>query len=349
MDINVKKHFVTILFTIIIAFFFNIDASGSTSFKAEDIYLTPGGETIGIELHTNVVVVDTYNVRNTTGEANPGKEAGIKSGDIILYIDGKKIDNIEDVRNELVKYKNDRKDPMNIIIKRDNKLINKKMYPTRTKNNMISLGIYLRDNIMGIGTLTFIYDDTSFGALGHQIQDKNIPDIEMHKTKGIIKKAEVTSINKSVRGNPGEKRATFEKESIGTINNNSMTGIYGSIDKDSFIHKEKMHIASQDQIQLGNAKILTVIDNKKVEEFDIKIIDLIKQDQKDIKGIKIKITDERLLNKAGGIIQGMSGSPIIQNNRIVGAVTHVLVDDTTIGYGVYIEFMLEDLGIEIRD
>ncbi|QVK19215.1 SpoIVB peptidase [Mycoplasmatota bacterium] len=349
MDINVKKYFITILFTIILSFFFNIDVYGSQTIKAEDIYLIPGGETIGIELQTNVIVVDTYNVRNNQKTINPAKDAGIQSGDMILYIDGKKINNIEDIKSELAKYKNIHDRQMNIIIKRNNKLLSKKMYPTRTNNNVISLGIYLRDNIMGIGTLTFIYDDTNFGALGHQIQDKNIPDMQLYKTNGHIKKAEVTSINKSIRGNPGEKRATFDKKSIGTINTNSITGIYGKVDKNSFKNKKKLKIATQDKIQLGHAKILTVINKHKVEAFDVKIIETFKQNQKDIKGIKLKITDERLLNKTGGIIQGMSGSPIIQNNRIIGAVTHVLVDDTTIGYGVYIEFMLEDMGIDIQD
>ncbi len=347
MDINVKKHFITVLFTIIISFFFNMDVLGH-SIKAEDIYLTPGGETIGIELQTNVIVVDTYSVRNQQNVVNPGKNAGLQSGDIILYIDGKKISRIEDIKNELIRYKDGQNRPMNIIIKRDNKILNKKMYPAKTNNNMISLGIYLRDNIMGIGTLTFIYDDIYYGALGHQIQDKNIPDIKMYKTEGVIKKAEVTSINKSVRGNPGEKKALFSKDNVGSIDQNLMTGIYGKVEKKAFVHKKKMKIATQENIKLGDACILTVINKEKVEAFDVKIIDLVKQDQKDIKGIKIKITDERLLDITGGIIQGMSGSPIIQNDRIVGAVTHVLVDDTTIGYGVYIEFMLEDMGIDIR-
>lgn len=348
MDINVKKNVIIVLFTIILSLFININALGNTHLKAENIYLTPGGETIGIEIQTSVVVVDIYNVKNQKGTVNPAKIAGIMPGDIILYIDGKKINQIEDIKSELTKYRNGYNKPLNIIIKRDNKLLNKKMYPATTKDNTISLGIYLRDNIMGIGTLTFIYDNIYFGALGHQIQDKSIPEAKMYKTNGVIKKAEVTSINKSVRGNPGEKRATFSKKGIGEITENSITGIYGKVTNNAYIHKSKLKIATQSEIKLGNAKILTVIKNQKVEEFEVKIIDLVKQNQKDIKGIKIQITDKRLLDKAGGIIQGMSGSPIIQNNKIVGAITHVLVDDTTVGYGVYIEFMLEDMGIDIE-
>lgn len=347
MDITVKKQLITVLFTIILSLFFNINVSGnSIHLKAEEILLTPGGETIGIELNTSVLIVDTYTIKNNSGTVDPAKTAGLKPGDIILSIDGKKINKIEDVTNELYKYKDGHDKPLNMIIKRESRLYNKQLYPVFTKNNSISIGLYLRDNILGIGTLTFIYDN-QFGALGHQINDKNMPNLDSNKTQGIIKKAEVTSINKSVRGNPGEKRATFDKENIGTINDNTNTGIYGKITKKDFAVKKKLQIATQDEIKLGDAKILTVIENHKVEEFSIKIIELQKQDSKDIKGIKIQITDKRLLELTGGIIQGMSGSPIIQNNKIIGAVTHVLIDDTTQGYGVYIEFMLEDMGIFI--
>lgn len=347
MDINVKK-FITVLLTIFITFFTNINAFAQ-SINADEIYLTPGGEAIGIEIQTNVVVVDTYSVNSGKKTINPAKESGIQKGDIILYIDGKKIESINDVKKQLIIYKDSQNEHMNIIIKRDKQILNKKIYPVKTNNNMISLGIYLRDHIVGIGTLTFIYNDNYFGALGHQILDKNIPNLDLDNSEGVIKSAEVTSIDKSVRGNPGAKKAIFGQNKIGEISNNTPTGIYGKVDKNVFSNKQKLKIATQKDVQLGDAKILTVLDKQKVEAFDIKIIELIKQDEKDIKGIKIKITDERLLNRTGGIIQGMSGSPIIQNNRIVGAVTHVLVDDTTIGYGVYIEFMLEDMGINVME
>lgn len=344
MDISIKKFFIFILFTIFLSLIIDFGVYGTTD---TNIYLTPGGETIGIELQTNVIVVDTYPVQKNV---DPAKAAGIKPGDMILYIDGKKINQVEDIKSELTKYKDGHDKPLNIIIKRNNKLLNKRMYPIETDNNTISLGIYLRDSIMGIGTLTFIYEKQYFGALGHQIQDKNIPDVQLQNAQGVIRRAEVIHVNKSVRGNPGEKRATFGKESIGTINGNKITGIYGKVNTNELTtQKKKMKIATQEHIRLGKAKVLTVIEQNKVEEFDIRIIDLEKQNSKAIKGIKIEITDKRLLDKTGGIIQGMSGSPIIQDDRIVGAVTHVLVDDTKIGYGVYIEFMLEDMGIDIRN
>lgn len=345
MDIKIKKNLLIVIISIIFSLLLSIDALGQ-AIRASDIYLTPGGETIGIELQTQVMVVDTYVVNSNNGKINPAKEAGIQTGDIILSIDGEKINTIEDLKLHLIHYKNAQNKPMSMIIKRNNKIINKEIYPAITNNNMISLGVYLRDNITGIGTLTFIYNDFYFGALGHKIQDKNVSSIDNLSTNGVIKRAEVTSYSKSTKGSPGAKKARFS-ENIGKISNNTITGVYGKIDNNRLIGKEKLRIATQDEVQLGDAKILTVLEKDKVEAFDVKIIELHKQNKKDVKGIKIKVTDERLINKTGGIIQGMSGSPIIQNNRIVGAITHVLVDDATIGYGVYIEFMLEDMGIDI--
>jgi|SRR5690554_992366 len=346
MDIKVKRNFIIVLFSILFSLLISINAFGQT-IKATDIYLTPGGETIGIELQTDVMVVDTYSVKSNNRKINPAKDAGIQTGDIILSIDGEKINSIDDLKIQLINYKDSHNKPMNMIIKRNNKILNKEIYPAITNNNMISLGVYLRDNITGIGTLTFIYNDFYFGALGHQIQDKNVPNRENFNTKGVIKKAEVTSINKSVKGSPGAKKAIFSNENVGRINNNTNTGIYGKIESNKYNNKQKLKIATQNEVRLGSAKILTVLDKDKVEAFDIRIIELQNQNTKDIKGIKIKITDDRLIKQTGGIIQGMSGSPIIQNNRIVGAVTHVLVDDATIGYGVYIEFMLKDMGIDV--
>lgn len=345
--ISHKKLSLFFLIVTICIFFPFVEVSGKNqAIKASDIYLIPGGQTIGIEIQTNVIVVDTYAVKYNGALVNPGKDAGIQAGDVILSIDGRKITSIEDVKQELARYKIDQNQPMNMIIKRDNKYIAKQLYPTKTDNNMISMGIYLRDNISGIGTLTFIYNNFYFGALGHQIKDKHFKDYEIENVNGTIKEAYVTGIKKSVRGKPGEKKARFSKN-IGKINSNTITGVYGKIDNPSFISNKKMPIALQKDVKLGNAQILTCIDGDKVEAFDIKIIDLQKQNEKDIKGIKFKVTDERLLEKTGGIVQGMSGSPIIQNNRIIGAVTHVLVDDASIGYGVYIEYMLEEMGIEI--
>lgn len=312
------------------------------------MYLTPGGETIGIEVSTSVIVVDTYSVKGYRGYVNPGNKVGIQKGDVILNIDGQKIDRIEDVKKQLKKYNNGHEKPLNMIIRRDNQYLTKKIYPVKTKDNNLSLGLYLKDNIVGIGTMTFIYKDKYFGALGHQIKDHNQTMNDRMNDDGIIKKAVVTNIIKGTRGNPGEKKAALDHEEIGIIKENAITGIFGELNEQLENQtREKMKIMPKEEVRVGNAQILTVIDKEKVESFDIEIVEVRRQDEKDVKGIKIKITDERLINETGGIVQGMSGSPIIQNNKIVGAVTHVLVDDQVMGYGIYIEFMLEELGIKV--
>lgn len=323
-------------------------ATSRQKLHINDLYLVPGGETIGIEIATQVIVVDSYSVESENGYINPASQSGIKKGDIILNIDGRKINRIEDVKEQMLRYssKNNHNLPMNIIIKRDSQYLTKKLYPVQTKDGNISLGLYLKDSILGIGTLTFVYED-QFGALGHPIQDQNEALTERLLDEGVIKKAVVTNIIKGTKGNPGEKKAKIDQEPIGTITQNTTTGIFGDLQSDFRLNKEKMKIAPREAVRPGDAQILTVINGDKVESFDVKIIEVKNQPAKDVKGIKLKITDERLLNKTGGIVQGMSGSPIIQNNRIVGAVTHVLIDDQTTGYGIFIEFMLEELGIEV--
>jgi stage IV sporulation protein B len=280
---------------------------------------------------------------------NPASLVGIKKGDIILNINGRKIDTIDDVKEQMLKYahsNNDQYEEMTMIIKRDSLYLTKKIIPVKTKDGTLSLGMYLKDSILGIGTMTFIYEN-QFGALGHQIKDQNETVNDKMDDEGVIKKAVVTNIIKGNRGNPGEKKATIDKKEIGIIKENTMTGIFGTV-KDNFSSRTKMRIGAKESVKVGNATILTVIEGNMVEEFSVKIIEVKDQATKEIKGIKLKVTDERLLDKTGGIIQGMSGSPIIQNNRIVGAITHVLVDDQTTGYGVFIEFMLEEIGVQIK-
>lgn len=311
----------------------------------DQIYLTPGGETIGIEVQTKVIVVDSYAVKSGTKLVNPAAESGIRKGDIILNLDGRQIDSIEDVKAVLRTYKNSHKKELTAIIRRDGQNLKTKITPVVTNDGTISLGLYLKDHILGIGTLTFTYKDR-FGALGHQIKDNSGLVDERLNDEGVIKRAIVTNIVKGKKGSPGEKKATMFPKEIGIIQENTMTGIFGIL-KEDISHRHAMPIKAREEVRTGAAQILTVIKGDKVEAFDIEIIEVKNQPTKDIKGLKIRVVDDRLLSETGGIIQGMSGSPIIQDGRIIGAVTHVLLNDQTTGYGVFIEFMLEDLGIEI--
>ena len=206
---------------------------------------------------------------------------------------------------------------------------------------VLKTGLYVKDSISGVGTLTFIDPNTKlFGVLGHEITDINTGKI-IESYNGTIFDSKITSVTRSSKGNPGEKNAILYSDKIeGNIFENTNKGIFGNY-INSFENKDLYKVASIKDIKIGDAKILTVLNDDKVEEFNIKILS-IKETSDKLKNIEIEITDKKLLEKTNGVIQGMSGSPIIQGDYIVGAVTHVVVENPKKGYGILIENMLEE-------
>lgn len=294
-------------------------------------YVIASGENIGIKINSNgVLVVGLYEIDN----AYPAKENGIKIGDLITSINDKKIANIEDLVNSLENSNGNVK----IGYIRDNieKFTNLKLYKD---NGSYKTGMYVKDSITGIGTLTYIDPNTKiFGALGHEISEKNTGKIFNIKN-GNIFSSSITDIEPSSNGIPGSKNAKLNfKDSKGTILENTTKGIFGKYNS-NYTEEKLYKVATKNEINLGDAKILTVIKDNKVEEFDI---DILKINDNETKSILFEVTDEKLLNISGGIVQGMSGSPIIQNDNIIGAVTHVVVDNPTKGYGILITNMLEE-------
>lgn len=304
-------------------------------FSAFAYSLIPGGENIGIQINAKgIMVVGLYKVNNTY----PGREAGLKLGDIITSINNNPVLNI----NEMVKEINENyKNEITIKYERDNKTYTTSLRLVKNGDNVYKTGLYVKDTINGIGTLTFIDPETRlFGALGHEIIEKTTGKM-IEVGTGKIFKAEIVGIEKSNRGTPGEKSARFHSDIVyGDIYENTSFGIFGTY-KDKIPLKKQYKVADPNDIKIGKATILTVLNNELVEEFDIEIIRLTENEQK-IKNILFNITDDILLEKTGGIVQGMSGSPIIQDEMIVGAVTHVVIDDTTKGYGIFIKYMLEE-------
>ena len=297
-------------------------------------YILASGKNIGIELHSKgVLVVGLYEINNIS----PGVDAGIEVGDIIVEIDNKKINNI----NELVETVNNVKiDNINISYFRNN-ILNKTNLKLYKDNNGYKTGLYVKDSISGIGTLTYIDPNTSiFGALGHEIIDSSGTKLEVNT--GTIYPSNVTGITKSLDGVPGEKNARYDSSTIiGNVSENTNHGVFGKyLDKINTTNLYK--VAKPDMIKKGKAKILTVISNDKVEEFEINILKINTNIKQTTKNILFEVTDENLLNITGGIVQGMSGSPIIQDNYIIGAVTHVVVDNPKRGYGIFITNMLEE-------
>lgn len=296
-------------------------------------YIYAGGENIGIEVRVKgAMIVGTYDV-NGTSLAN---RAGLKIGDIIVEANTFKIESAQDLLNSV---SNNQSNYLKIKYVRDNKTYNTTL-TLYNDNDGIKTGLYIKDSIIGVGTLTFIDPSTKyFGALGHEIIEKSSGEI-LKADDGKIFSSNVVGINPSRDGAPGEKNAYYDSSNIyGKVFENTNKGIFGKYNV-SFNENNLLKVGEPNTIKKGKAYIKTVIHNTDVEQFEINITSI--SDSQDIKNIFFTITDSRLINETGGIVQGMSGSPIIQNNNIIGAVTHMVVEDPTKGYGIFITNMLTE-------
>lgn len=293
-------------------------------------YVIPGGETIGIEVNSKgILVVDFYKVNKKF----IAKEAGFESGDRIIQVNNQEVNTIDEMLNII---RNNNKKNIKFIIERNNTNLELNL-PLTKENNIIKTGLYVKDKINGIGTITYVDPTTKiYGSLGHEIvESKTLSKFEIKD--GNIYEASVENIIKSKRGVAGEKNAITNKNNLyGTVKENEITGIYGTYTKE--IKKDLIEISNT--ITTGEAYIKTVIKDNIVEDFKINILQI--DNKSKTKNILFEITDKKLLNETGGIVQGMSGSPIIQNNKLVGAVNYVIVNDTTKGYGIFITTMLEE-------
>lgn len=296
-------------------------------------YLIASGKNIGIELKSNnVIIVGAYNIDNH----NALTESELKLGDKIIKVNEYEITSVENMQNTINKINADK---VEVTYKRNNSLY-KTTLNLYKENDEYRTGLYVRDTIRGVATLTYI--DTSnktFGALGHEILEKSTKS-KFESDTGTIFYSTVTGITKSSDGNPGEKNAYSDSRAIyGEVTENTTSGIFGNYT--STLPQSKMYkVVKPEEINLGEAKILTVIDGDKVEEFNINILKI--NTNSNTKNILFEVTDKNLIDKTGGIVQGMSGSPIIQGDNIVGAVNFVVVDKTNKGYGIFITTMLEE-------
>lgn len=299
-------------------------------------HIIAGGENIGIELNSaGIIVVGTYEVNGI----NPAKEAGLQNGDKIIKINDNDVTSIEEMLNTIESYSD--KSNLSITYVRSSKENNTTLKLYKTDDNIYKTGLYVKDSITGVGTLTYIDPNTKlFGALGHEIIEKNTGQ-KLEIKDGKIYSSTVTGVTRSSIGSPGEKNATYDSTDVfGNIFENTTRGLFGNYTSD--IPSKKLYaVGKEDNITLGEASIFTVIEGDKVEEFTINILK-INEGNSASKNLLFEVTDERLLKTTGGIVQGMSGSPIIQNDYIIGAVTHVVVDDPTKGYGIFITKMLEE-------
>ena len=301
----------------------------------------PMGNAIGMKLYTDGVLV--VGMSEIEGK-KPYENSGIKEGDRIVQIDKNEISNTEQLMEAVNKCNGNE---VSVKYIRDEKTITTSITPVKNGNNQYKIGLWVRDAAAGVGTLTF-YEPSSemFGTLGHGILDID--------TSGLIKIANgelvttnILSITKGKKGEPGEIRGSIESGyTIGSITKNTNFGVFGKLNKTSYINTQKsdeIEVALRDEIKTEDAQIICELENGKKQYYNIKIQKVFTNNNKDNKSMLIKITDEKLLEKTGGIIQGMSGAPIIQNGKFIGAVTHVLVNDPTMGYGVFADIMLKQM------
>lgn len=323
------------IFIVFLSFFFAISVDAMSFDSAKDkVYL--GGETVGLRIKTGVKVTKLYSINDGNKLIKPWRDADLKENDVILEYNEKQISDSKDLLDAL----NESRDSLvDLKILRNGKEISTKIKPYYY-DDTYSLGIFIKDDVTGIGTLTYVIpEEKIFGALGHKIEG-------ISNGTGKMYDAKVTGIIKGKAGHAGSKKATIESNNIGQIEKITISGVHGKY-LGNLLSNELVEIAKQSEVHLGDAEIVTCIDGKHVERFTIKITELEKQTKKDVKGIKFLVTDSNLIARTGGIIQGMSGSPIIQDNKLIGAVTHVVVSNPKEGYGIYIEFMFSDMGIDV--
>lgn len=301
--------------------------------------LVPMGYTVGIELKTpGVVVIGIEIIETKNGELTPAKDAGIMPGDLIIKVGSQDVVSGEEFLTAL---EENNEDQITVTVDRHGKIMQFTVTPACGEDGERKLGLWLRDTITGIGTMTFYDPQTGlYGALGHSINDID-SGIIMPLRTGYIMDATVVDVHLGECGEPGELCGMFDLSSgTGSILSNTCSGIFGVLKSDcARVEQQALPVAEENEIELGAATILSNVSGTQVEEYDVEITRLYRNEESG-RSMMIRVTDPDLLATTGGIVQGMSGSPIIQNGKIIGAVTHVLVDDPTRGYGTLITTML---------
>lgn len=290
-----------------------------------------GGSTIGINIESDVMVIGFYKIGGKYHKSD------LVEGDIITKVEDDEIHTINDLSTSLEKYVE--QEEITITYLRGDKE-NTTLLSLYFEDGMYKTGLYVKDGVTGIGTLTFIDPATNtYGALGHEVLESTTSKI-VEVRSGSIFENSITSIDSSANGDPGSKNAKFYYNNIyGDIDKNTKYGIYGTYTKE-YDDTSLIEVADSSEVKIGPAVIYTVLEDEKVEKFEIEITKI--NENSEIKNISFEITDQELLDKTGGVVQGMSGSPIVQNDKLIGAVTHVVTDNVTTGYGLFITTMLEE-------
>ncbi|MBR0336945.1 MAG: SpoIVB peptidase [Ruminococcus sp.] len=308
------------------------------SASAESSTVILGGQPFGVKFYNDgVMVIELEEFFNGSHYVCPAKEGGLQVDDVIKKVNGIEIKTNEDLQETATGCGGK---GMSFIIERDGKELCKTVKPQANTVGTYLLGAWVRDSCAGIGTVTYYNpDDNYFAALGHGICDRDTGAM-MPLGEAEIVGASISSVERSSTGKAGSLNGYFTDKTLGTVTNNTINGIYGTIIDNSYLSGDRFEIAEFDEIQTGDAQIITTISGDRPESYDLKITSIRNDDPRNNENFVIKVTDKRLLDECGGIVQGMSGSPIVQNGKLIGAVTHVFLNNPEEGYGVAAQFMV---------
>ena len=308
------------------------------SASAESSTVILGGQPFGVKFYNDgVMVIELEEFFNGSHYVCPAKEGGLQVDDVIKKVNGIEIKTNEDLQKTATGCGGK---GMSFIIERDGKELCKTVKPQANTVGTYLLGAWVRDSCAGIGTVTYYNPDNNyFAALGHGICDRDTGAM-MPLGEAEIVGASISSVEKSSTGKAGSLNGYFTDKTLGTVTNNTINGIYGTIIDNSYLSGDRFEIAEFDEIQTGDAQIITTISGDRPESYDLKITSIRNDNPRNNENFVIKVTDKRLLDECGGIVQGMSGSPIVQNGKLIGAVTHVFLNNPEEGYGVAAQFMV---------
>ena len=333
-----------------ITLFENIYLKNISITTMEDMEVVPVGKIIGLKLYTNgVLIVGMSEIEDKNNILNkPYENSDIEEGDTILKINEKEVENIDILKNIVNESKGEN---LELTLLRNGNVITTSIKPIETNDNNYKLGLWVKDAATGVGTMTFYEPSSnSFAVLGHGITDSDTDSL-INIDSGELVTSRIISVKKGEIDNPGEIKGTIvNQQTIGSVTKNTQFGVYGILNNFSELNidtSKKVKVALRDEIKEGDAKILCALDNSNItKEYDIKIEKIYKDNEYNNKSMLIRVTDKELLNKTGGIIRGLSGAPIIQNEKFVGAITNVLVSNPEIGYAIFADLMIKQINID---
>ena len=337
-NIKFKSLLIILVLLFISTFSFAIFNHHDVTFAQEkEVYL--GGQPIGLNINSDgLIVIDFKPIITASGNLCPAKDCGLQAGDMIIKTNDKVVKTPVDLQNAI----SNADSTVKLLLKRADKEIELSASPVFDPlAGARKLGLIVKNDISGIGTLTYVDNNGNYCSLGHKICDPNLNNQALYQC-GKIYNANVIGVYKGSKDEAGALKGTFDKNAseIGSTIRNCEFGVYGKIpNKNALKLDKKVKIGSKNDVKPGKAYIYTTIEGSQPKRYQIEIVKAYNQDKPDIKSMVIRVTDKQLLEASGGIVQGMSGSPIIQDDKLIGAVTHVFLNDSTIGYGVYIDWL----------